>query len=74
MSEDGGVVKITKDLGKHELGFYSNYNGMIFKSFKHGDGGMTYFKFLRDHLGYCMDNGLEETVQQGNDGRHTSEK
>lgn len=47
---------------------------MIFKSFKQDGDGMTYFKFLRDHLGYRMDNGLAETVQQGNDGRHTGEK
>lgn len=40
---------------------------MILKTFKLGDDVMTYLNFLTDHLGYCMDNGLEETVQ-GNDG------
>lgn len=42
---------------------------MSLKSFEHGNnGGMTQLMFVKDHLGYCMDNGLEETVQQGDNG------
>lgn len=46
---------------------------MILKTFKQGDDVMTYLNFLTDHLGYWMDNGLEETVP-GNDGRRTGGK
>lgn len=48
---------------------------MSLKSLEHGNnGGMAQLMFVKHHLGYRTDNDLEETVQQGDNGRDTGEK
>lgn len=70
MKRRGSQEQITHSLKKHNLNFTSSATIMSLKSFEHGNnGGMTQLMFVKDHLGYCMDNGLEETVQQGDNGR-----